>query len=314
MNLSIIIPIKNEEESIKKLYRQLKDVLTVLSVDYEVIVVNDGSTDNSYKIIKEIAEKDSNLKIINFEKNFGQTAAISAGIDMSKGEIIIPIDGDLENDPNDIPRLLKKLDDGYDVVSGWRKERWKDNFFTRRMTSWIANWLISKIVGLKLHDYGCTLKVYRRRVIKNVRLYGEMHRFIPAYMFWHGAKVGELIINHQPRIYGQTKYGISRTFRVLMDLLTVKFLTRYMTRPMHFFGYIGYWLLFLSFVSGIWALLLKITKEVSFISTPLPLLTIFLILISMQFFLMGLLAEILIRIYYESQKKPPYLINKKINF
>ena len=314
MNLSIVIPIYNEEKSILKLYQKLKRVLSDLNMQYEIIAINDGSIDNSYKVLKEISQNDDIFKVINFRKNFGQTAAISAGIDASKGEIIIPMDADLENRPEDIPNLLNKLNEGYDVVSGWRKNRWKESFFTRRLTSYIANWLISKIVGLKLHDYGCTMKVYRRNIIKDIKFYGDMHRFIPAYAMWYGAKIVEVPIDYKPREHGESKYGIGRTFRVLLDILTVKFLTDYFNRPMHFFGKIGFWLFSFSFLSGLLALFLRFYLGISLILTPLPLLTVFLIIIGIQFILMGLLAEILIRTYYESQDKPIYLIKDKFNF
>jgi len=313
IKLSIIIPIYNEEESVKELYQELNGILKGLSIGYEIIMINDGSTDNSYRVIKEIAQEDSNFKVINFRKNFGQTAAMSAGIDISQGEIIIPMDADLQNDPADIPKFLKKMEEGFDVVSGWRKNR-QDSLLTRKIPSWFANYLISFITKVKLHDYGCTIKAYKSEVIKDIRFYGEMHRFIPAYAAWYGAKVGEISVNHRSRKYGKTKYTISRTLRVILDLLTVKFLTDYSTKPMHFFGKVGYWALFLGFLSGAVAVILKFFIDISFISTPLPLLTIFLIMIGVQFILMGLLAEILIRIYYEFQNKPSYLIKEKINF
>ncbi len=309
MKLSIILPIYNEEDSIEILYREIKNVLS----DYEIIAVNDGSKDGSYDVLKRIAQSDSSFKVINFKRNFGQTAAMAAGIDISQGEVIIPLDADLQNNPADIPRFLEKIEQGFDVVSGWRKNR-RDKLITRKIPSWIANYLISLITGLKLHDYGCTMKAYRREAIKDVRFYGEMHRFMPAYAAWYGAKVGEIVTNHRPRRYGRTKYGLSRSFRVILDLLTVKFLTNYSTRPMHFFGYIGYWALFFGFLSGIAAVVLRIFYSISFILTPLPLLTVFLIMIGLQLILMGLLAEIIIRIYYEGQGKPTYLIKEKINF
>ncbi len=314
MKLSIIIPIYNEEESIGYLYKELKQVLESLSLEYEIITVDDGSDDKSNRILKEITQADKDFKVISFKRNLGQTAALSAGIDLSQGGIIIPIDGDLENDPNDIPRLLKKMNGGYDIVSGWRKERWQNKLWTRKIPSILASWLISKIIGLKLHDYGCTLKAYKRETINDIRLYGEMHRLIPALAFMQGAKVSEIAVNHRPRRFGKAKYGLSRSFRVLLDLLTVKFLTTYITRPAHFFGKIGYWLLFLGFISGCWALFLKFFRGIHLILTPLPLLTAFLVLVGLQFILMGLLAEILIRTHYESQKKPIYLIKEKINF
>lgn len=313
MKLSIIIPIYNEEKNIADLYLELKKVLDRLSVQYEIIAIDDGSIDKSSQIIKEIAQRDRNFKAVAFKRNFGQTAAISAGLDMSQGDIIIPMDADLQNDPADIPEFLEKIDQGFDVVSGWRINR-RDKLLSRKLPSWVANYLISLMTGVKLHDYGCTMKAYRKEVIKDTHLYGEMHRFMPAYTAWHGAKIAEIPVNHRPRKYGQTKYNIFRTFWVILDLLTVKFLIDYSTKPMHFFGKIGYWLLFLGFVSGGWAVFLKIFKGISFILTPLPLLTAFLILVGLQFILMGLLAEILIRTHYESQKKPIYLIKEKINF
>ena len=313
IKLSIIIPIYNEEESIERLYHELNSVLKGLSLNYEIIAVNDGSVDNSYQVIKEIAQKDNNFKVINFRKNFGQTAAMSAGIDMSQGEIIIPMDSDLQNDPADIPKFLDEIKKGFDVVSGWRKDR-QDKLLTRKIPSWMANYLISFITNVKLHDYGCTMKAYKKEVIKDIRFYGEMHRFIPAYTAWYGAKVGEIPVNHRLRKYGRTKYNILRTFRVVLDLLTVKFLTDYSTKPMYFFGRVGYWSIFFGFLSSVVALYLKFFKGISFILTPLPLLTVFLIIVGVQFILMGLLAEILIRIYYESQNKAIYLIKEKINF
>lgn len=312
MRLSIILPIYNEEKNIEELYKELKKILEDLSISYEIIAVNDGSKDDSYQILKKIAQADFNFKVINFRKNFGQTAAISAGIDASSGDIIMPMDADLQNDPNDIPKFLVEIENGFDVVSGWRKKR-QDKLLTRRIPSKTANWLISVITKVQLHDYGCTMKAYKREVIRDVRFYGEMHRFMPAYTSWYGAKISEIVVNHRSRKYGKAKYGISRIFRVVLDLLVVKFLTDYSTKPMHFFGKVGYWSLFFGFLSGIFALALRF-MGVSFIQTPLPLLTVFLILIGVQFILMGLLAEILTRTYYESQNKPAYLIKEKFNF
>ena len=312
MKLSIIIPIYNEQENISYLYQEIKDVLKALPISYEIIAINDGSTDNSCQVIKEIANHDSSFKAINFRRNFGQTAALSAGIDMSQGEIIIPMDADLQNDPADIPRFLEQMKESVDVLSGWRKNR-QDKLLPRKIPSKIANYLVSSMTGVILHDYGCTMKAYRREVIKEIKFYGEMHRFIPAYASWYGAKVKEIAVNHRPRRYGQTKYGISRTWWVILDLLIVKFLTEYSTKPMHFFGKIGYWSLFLGFLSGIIAVVIRFAYDITFISTPLPLLTVFLVIISVQFFLMGLLAEILTRTYYECQDKPIYSIKDKIN-
>ncbi|MBU1102653.1 glycosyltransferase family 2 protein [Patescibacteria group bacterium] len=313
MKISVILPIYNEGDNLREMYKQLKSALGGAGLDHEIIAVNDGSADKSAEILKEIAGKDSLFKVINFKKNYGQTAAISAGIDASAGEVIIPLDADLQNDPADIPKFLEKINEGYDVVSGWRKNR-QDKLVTRRIPSWTANRIISKITGVRLHDYGCTMKAYRSDVIKNVRLYGEMHRFMPAYSAWHGAKTTEIVVNHRLRIYGKTKYDLSRTFGVVLDLLTVKFLTNYLAKPMHFFGLAGFWTFFVALGAGILALFLRVFFQVHLIQTPLPLLTTLLILVGLQFILMGLLAEILIRIYYESSNRPAYLIKEKINF
>jgi len=313
MKLSIIIPIYNEEDNIEELYKELKLVVTRLIGGYEIIAVNDGSRDKSLEILKEIAKKDYNFRIIDFKKNFGQTAAIAAGVEFSRGEIIIPMDADLQNDPADIPKFLEEINKGFDVVSGWRKER-RDKLLTRIIPSKIANSLISFVAKIKLHDYGCTMKAYRKEIIKDIKFYGEMHRLIPAYASCYGAKISELVVNHRARKHGRTKYGISRTFRVFLDLLTVKFLIDYSTKPMHFFGKVGYWSLFFGFLSGILALILRLFFGISLILTPLPLLTVFLILVGVQFILMGLLAEIIMRDYYESQHKPTYLIKERINF
>ncbi len=279
----------------------------------EVIFVNDGSQDKTEEKITEIIKNKNHFKLINFRKNFGQTAAISAGIDNSNGDIIVLMDGDLQNDPADIPKLLDKIKEGYDVVSGWRKNR-QDRFINRKLPSWIANSLISKITKVHLHDYGCTLKAYQADVIKNTRLYGEMHRFIPAYASWYGAKITEIVVNHRPRQFGQTKYNIFRTFKVILDLIVVKFLSKYIDKPIHFFGKIGFWSLFFSFLSGLYALYLKFIEAKSFISTPMPLVTVVFAIIGIQFILMGLLAEILTRLYFESNNKKVYLIKEKINF
>lgn len=312
MKLSIIIPIYNEEKSLTELYRQLKAALGSLSVRYEIIAINDGSKDQSYQVLKTMAQSDELFKVINLRRNYGQTTAMAAGIDKASGDIIIPLDADLQNDPADISKLLAKIDQGYDVVSGWRKNR-QDSFLNRRLPSQVANYLISVITGVKLHDYGCTLKAYKAEFLKETRFYGEMHRFMPAYAAWHGAKITEIVVNHHLRRYGQTKYGISRVWRVILDLLVVKFLTEYSTKPMHFFGKFGYWSLFGGLAAGLIALGLKYLGGVYFISTPLPLLTVFLIIVGVQFVLMGLLAEILSRTYYESQNKPIYSIKDKIN-
>lgn len=311
MRLSIIMPVYNEEGSIQELYSEIKTVLGRLSSDCEIIAVNDGSEDRSFGILKSIAANDQNFKVINFGRNYGQTAAISAGIDACQGDIVIPLDADLQNDPNDIPQFLEKINDGFDVVSGWREDR-KDSL-SRRLPSQLANKLISFVTQVKLHDYGCTMKAYKREIIKEIKFYGEMHRFMPAYAAWHGAKIAEIAVNHRPRKYGKAKYGLSRVFKIILDLLTVKFLMAYMVKPMHFFGRAGLILLFLGFLSGLTTLIFKFILDISLTSTQLPLLTVFLIIIGIQFILMGFLAEIIIRIYYEPRGKSFYSIKEKIN-
>ncbi len=311
MKLSIILPVYNEAGSLKELYNELKRELDTLNVKYEVIAVNDGSRDASQIILEELATNDTSFRVIHLSKNYGQTAAMSAGIDSSTGEVIIPMDSDLQNDPSDIRKFLITLEEGYDVVSGWRKNR-KDTFM-RRLPSLLANKLISNITSVKLHDYGCTMKAYRREVIQDVRFYGEMHRFMPAYVAWHGARITEIVVNHRARKYDVSKYGISRTFRVILDLLTVKFLMTYLTKPIHFFGGVGLSLYLLSFLAGVFAILLRI-DGVHFIRTPLPLLAVFLAITGTQFILMGILAEIMIRVYHEPQGKSTYAIRNKINF
>ncbi|NMB48166.1 glycosyltransferase family 2 protein [Candidatus Kuenenbacteria bacterium] len=313
MKLSIVTPIYNEVENLPGLFREIKSSLSALGWDYEIIAVNDGSVDGSLNVLKELAAVDSHIKIISFSRNFGQTAALSAGFTHATGEVIIPLDADLQNDPRDIPLLLSKLAEGYDIVSGWRKNR-HDKLISRKIPSRLANSLIGKITGVKLHDYGCTMKAYRKESLDSVRLYGEMHRFIPALAAWHGAKITEVVTNHRPRQFGQTKYGIRRTFKVVLDLLTVKFLTNYSTRPMHFFGKAGLYALSAAVISGLLALYLRLFHHVSLIITPLPLLTVFLMLVGLQFILMGLIAEMLTRVYYETQNKPTYFIKEKINF
>ena len=309
--LSILIPIFNEEENIPSLYDRLLAALKKIGRPYEVIFIDDGSSDGSLEILLDISKKNSNVKIISFSRNFGQTAALSAGIDCSKGDILIPMDGDLQNDPEDILPLLEKIEEGYDAVSGWRKER-KDPFFTRRLPSIIANKMISLISGVRLHDYGCTLKAYKRDILKNIRLYGEMHRFIPIYAQWIGARVAEIPVNHFPRRSGSSNYGLSRIFKVILDLMVVKFLLSYSQKPIYVFGGMGFFMILGAFLSGGYAIYLKIFKGVSFILTPLPLLCVLLLMLGFLSILMGFLAEILTRTYYESQKKPTYQIKETI--
>jgi len=313
MKLSIVIPVYNEEENLRILHQGLVAVLgNSSSSPYEIIWVNDGSKDKSLAVLKTIAKEDVNSKIIDLVHNFGQTAAMSAGIQSATGDIIIPMDADLQNDPADIPAFLKKIDEGYDVVSGWRKDR-KDALLLRKVPSWIANSIIAHITGVHIHDYGCSMKAYRRDIIQGVTLYGEMHRFIPAYASWHGGSVTEIIVHHRPRVHGVTKYGISRTFRVILDLILIKFLSKYMNRPIHFFGGIGFICLALGAMAAIAAVWLKLFYSMSFITTPLPVFSAMLIIVGVQLIAMGIIAEMLMRVYYESQGKQPYVIKETIN-
>lgn len=310
--ISVTIPIYNEEENIPLLYERIKPVLQGIEREWEIIFVNDGSKDGSKEALDSLASQDSAVKVIHFCRNFGQTAAMMAGVDFAAGNIIIPMDGDLQNDPEDIPRLLQKLDEGYDVCSGWRNNR-QDHAFKRNLPSRIANRLISVISGVHLHDYGCSLKAYRRDVIKGVRLYGEMHRFIPIYASWYGARVAEIPVNHQARIHGQSKYGLERVVKVVLDLIVIKFLDRYAQKPMHIFGVFGLMSIFIGMVAGAWALYLKLFMAKSLVSTPLFMLAIMTGLLGVMSILMGLLAELMTRTYHESQDKPVYLIRETQN-
>jgi glycosyltransferase involved in cell wall biosynthesis len=309
--LSILIPVYNEEGNLSLLYEKLMTALKKAGRPYEVIFVDDGSSDGTMEILLDLREKNPNVKIVSFSRNFGQTAALSAGIDVSKGDILIPMDGDLQTDPEDILLLLQKIEEGYDVVSGWRKDR-KDPFLTRRLPSKIANKIISLIGGVHLHDYGCTLKAYKRDILKNVKLYGEMHRFIPIYARWIGARVSEIPVRHFPRGSGSSKYGISRIFKVILDLMVVKFLLSYSQKPIYVFGGMGLLMILGAFLAGLYAIYLKYFQGTSFILTPLPLLCVFLLLSGLLSILMGFLAEILTRTYYESQGKPTYQIKEMI--
>ncbi len=311
--LSLFLPVLDEEENLRPMHAKIAAALDALAKSAEVIYVDDGSTDKSLAILKEIAAGDDRVRVISLRRNYGQTAAMSAGIDAAKGEILIPMDADLQNDPADIARLLEKLDEGYDVVSGWRKNR-QDKLVSRKIPSQIANRIISWIGGVPLHDYGCSLKAYRREVIQDVRLYGEMHRFIPIYASWAGARVAEIPVDHHARTMGKSKYGISRTVKVVFDLMTIKVMAEYHTKPIYVFGVFGMIAFFISMVAGVWALVLKIAKDVSFILTPLPIIAVVMLAISVQFFLMGLLAELLVRTYHESQDKAIYAVRERIGF
>jgi len=310
--LSVVIPIHNEYDNIIILNNKIIKCLSDSNINnYEIIYIDDGSTDDSILQLINIEEKYKQVKIITFIKNYGQTAAIQAGIKLSTGEIIITMDGDLQNDPKDIPKLINMIVQGYDVVSGWRKNR-KDNILLRIIPSIMANWLISKISGVSLHDYGCTLKAYKSSMVKDLRLYGEMHRFIPIYAHWNGAKTTELIVEHHPRKYGKTKYGINRTFKVISDLMFIKYFQMYSSNPIHLFGTFGIFNFVLALLSFVAMLYLKYYQNTSFISTPIPLLVILFALVGIISIFMGFIAEILIRTYYESQNKLPYKF-KQIN-
>lgn len=310
--LSVIVPIYNEEESIPKLCESLFSVLDGIGRSFEVICVNDGSRDTSLEVLKSQAARRRELKVVNFRRNYGQTAAMMAGIDHASGEVIVSIDADLQNDPGDIPLLLEKLDEGFDVVSGWRKDR-KDKAIRRNLVSRVANRLISRISGVKLHDYGCTLKAYRSSMVKGMRLYGEMHRFIPIYAGWMGARVCEVPVRHHARQFGQSKYGLERVVKVLLDLLVVKFLDRYLVKPIYVFGGFGIVSLLFALATAFLMVVLKIGWGVSMILTPLPLLAAMFLLVGMLSILMGILAEVVIRTYFEALDGRAYSVRETIN-
>jgi glycosyltransferase involved in cell wall biosynthesis len=309
IDVSVVVPIFNEAENIQLLYDKLAPVLDSLVRPCEVILVDDGSTDGTFEILKDIQSKDDRVWVIRLRRNFGQAAAFSAGFDFARGKLIITMDGDLQNDPADIPKLIVKIDEGYDIVSGWRVKR-KDFFLTRRLPSMAANALISRVTGVKLHDYGCSLKAYRVEVVKNIRLYGELHRFIPAIASWMGVKVAEVPVAHYSRKRGRSKYGLGRTIKVFLDLITVKFLLDYATRPLQIFGLAG----FISFVIGmaisIYLTVLRLFYGEALSDRPILLLGILLIMLGVQLILMGLLGELIVRTYHESQNKPIYAVRE----
>lgn len=312
--LSVVTPIYNEEQNLPILHERLTEALSRLGRPYEIIAVDDGSRDGSRTVLKTLAAVDPHLKLIFLRNNSGQTAALAAGIDAALGEYILLIDSDLENDPADIGMLIEKLEKGYQVVSGWRKDRWKGQALTRKIPSRVANKLISKIAGLALNDYGCTLKAYHRDVLQGIPLYGEMHRFIPAYAAQHGARIAEVEVRYTPRRFGKSNYGLSRVIRVVPDLLLLRFLDRYMDRPMHFFGLVGFYSFGAGFISLIAALYLRFFESISLIQTPLPTLAAMFVIVGVQLFLMGIIAEMIMRTYYESQGKRPYAIKERHNF
>src|SRR6266480_1750888 len=315
-DISVFLPVYDEEANLLPLHAKLDEALQKLDVSAEIVYVDDGSADCSLNVLREIASRDPRVRVVALRRNYGQTAAMAAGIDASRGEVLIPMDADMQNDPVDIGRLLEKLNEGYDVVSGWRKNR-KDKMITRRIPSMLANLLISWIGGVALHDYGCSLKAYRRESLEDVRLYGAMHRFIPIYAAWAGARVTEIPVAHHPRTMGQSKYGLSRTIKVVFDLITIKFMASYQTKPLYLFGWAGLLTFGASLLSTLLACLMKFVSwphHADFIQTPLPIMAMVTLVLGVQLFLMGLLAEMLVRTYHESQAKPIYAVRERIGF
>ncbi|MBN1126421.1 MAG: glycosyltransferase [Sedimentisphaerales bacterium] len=306
--ISVVIPIFNEQECLTRLHQEIVDAVAHRYA-YEIIYVDDGSSDDSFSILSTLHAEDPNVRVVRFRKNFGQTAALAAGFRLARGRVIVPLDADLQNDPADIPMLVEKLTEGYDIVSGWRKNR-QDTFLTRTLPSRLGNWLIGRITGVRLHDYGCTLKAYQADSLKQIRLYGEMHRFIPALASWGGEKVAEMPVHHRPRTTGKTKYGLNRTFKVILDLITIKFLASFSTKPIYVFGGLGGLCFLGSLISGLLVLYYRYmaTPFLSMNRNPLLVLSMMLMTTAIQFVMMGLLAEIMVRTYHESQDRPIYVI------
>lgn len=312
IDLSIVIPIYNERESIEKLYKKLDEALSRINLKYEVLLIDDGSTDGTFNELLKVHRRNKLFKIIRFRKNFGQTSAISAGFSYAEGEVVVTLDADLQNDPRDIPVLLEKLNEGYDIVSGWRKNR-KDKAVTRRFPSIIANKIISKLTGVHLHDYGCTLKAYRKEVVKNINLYGEMHRYIPAIASGMGVKVAEVPVMHHSRRYGKSKYGVSRTIKVILDIITLKFLLSYSQSPIQIFGLVGLFSGAVGFIMTSYLIIMRLFFNQSLADRPLFILSIFMIFIGVQLITIGLLAEVLIRVYHKVQNRSTYVIKDIIS-
>ena len=310
--ISIIIPSYNEETSLKVLLDELNYFLRNFEYRYEVIFVDDGSTDNSFNLLKEASFKNPNIKVLRLRKNYGQSAALLAAIDYSTGDVIVPLDADLQNDPNDIPKLLNLISEGYDVVSGWRRVR-HDRALDRKLPSMIANKLISIVSGVKLHDYGCSLKAYRKDVLNGVRLYGELHRFLPICASWNGAKVTEIEVNHKPRIFGKSKYGLNRTYKVVLDLIVLKFLSDFSTKPIYFFGGFASACFVSSFLFAAWSLYLKLFRHIDLDATPLLIFSAVFVIVGAQLLLMGILADLVMRTYFESQDKKTYQVRESVN-
>ena len=313
--LSIVLPIYNECENVPRLYDELVPALEKLGRSFEIIAVDDGSCDESFARLKALHARDERLRVVRFRRNFGQTAAFAAGFSRARGDVVITMDADLQNDPADIPKLLAKIDAGYDVVSGWRQDRWKEgllSFFTRRIPSATANWLISRVTGVYLHDYGCALKAYRSDVVREIRLYGDLHRFIPAIASYYGVDITEVPVNYRTRRFGKSKYGIGRTVRVLLDLLTVRFLLSYSTRPIHIFGLLGLLSVLLGMGIGVYLTVIKFLYGAALAERPLLLFAILLVMVGVQLVTMGLLGEMVVRTYYESQNKPIYVVREEL--
>lgn len=314
-DLTVVLPIYNESENIPRLYNELVPVLEATGRSFEIIGVDDGSQDDSFARLKSLRADDRRLRIMRFRRNFGQTAAFAAGFHEARGGVVVTMDADLQNDPADIPKLLAKIDEGYDVVSGWRQDRWREGvlaFVTRRIPSATANWLISRVTGVYLHDYGCALKAYRSEVINEIRLYGDLHRFIPAIASYIGVRIAEVPVSYRPRQYGQSKYGIGRTVRVLLDLLTVRFLLSYSTRPIHIFGLLGLLSILLGVGIGVYLTVIKFLYQAALAERPLLLFAILLVMVGVQLVTMGLLGEMVVRTYYESQDKPIYAVREQL--
>lgn len=310
--VSIVIPAYNEETSLKVLVDELNVFLGDFEYDYEVVFADDGSKDNSFNVLKEAALKNPKFKVIRLRRNFGQSAALLAAIDNSTGDVIVPLDADLQNDPKDIPKLLNLISEGYDLVSGWRKHR-QDRALDRKFPSMVANKIISKVSGISLHDYGCSLKAYRREILSGVRLYGELHRFLPILASWNGAKVAEIAVNHKARVFGESKYGLSRTYKVVLDLIVLKFLSDFSTKPIYFFGGFSIFSFFSAFAMTAWAMYLKIFKGIDLDATPLLIFAAVFIIVSVQLLLMGILADLIMRTYFESQDKKIYQVRESVN-
>ncbi|MFQ6135784.1 MAG: glycosyltransferase family 2 protein [Candidatus Hydrothermarchaeales archaeon] len=308
--LSVIIPVLNEEENLVELYPKLKGVLDGLNRMYEIIFIDDGSTDNTFATLEKIHEKDKNVKVIRFRKNFGQTAAISAGFNYAKGGIIVTMDGDLQNDPGDIPLLLRNIEEGYDVVNGWRIDR-KDPLL-KKIPSRFSNWLARYLTKVEIHDFGCTLKAYRRGAVEKIELYGEMHRYIPALLSWRGFKITEIKVSHHPRRHGETKYGNWRLVKGFLDLINLKFWTQYSTRPLHFFGVLGLVQFIVGFLIGVYLSVIRLFFGVSIADRPLLLLAVLLVILGVQFITFGFLSEIVVRIYYDKMGRKSFEIERSL--